>query len=353
MANATDVGSCIGACANSTEDKNVTGESTSHHYSVITLYISPLHRIVFTVVIVFIACVVLEAIHTLKKKCWNTLYEIEYFFVRNLLVSDIIAVVVHNGFVCIVALWSIASPHFKGVSCTIASIFYIPYCANSLFVILACIDRLLFFVQRQPYTQVMKHRRIRYAIVFGVWAFSALGIIPIFLDPELQTNAVTGVCKYRPFSNRFGIVFLLLPSLLSAVIAVIQNAIIFRIAYKAVVAEEQRRKESGSSGKQPKCPIKERNARNSRKSAITSLMLGGSHLVFGGIFSVIEFMIFPLFDGLTYDILKYILALYFGFLNISAHSILYGYRMSKIRENMKICGKSSRVAHVHTNSVRS
>ena len=339
----TDVRSCIKFCANGTEDDNVIGENIDRHNSFIPLYISPAHRLVFTIIIVLFASLILDAIRTIKKKNWNVSYSVEFFFVKHLLISDIIAVVVNNGFVCAITMWAIASPQFEGVPCTIASMTYIPYCANSLFVILACIDRLCFITIKEKYVKVMEKKRNRYGVVLGVWVLSALGVIPIFLDPELQSSTITGVCKHRPFSSTFGILFILLPPVLSAVVAVVLSSSVYRVAYKSNAAEEMRKQESGAAGNQPLPVQRSRRERmclvlcNTRKGAVTSLLLGGSHLLFGGVFAVIEFMIFPLFDGVTYDVLKYILALYFCFLNIFAHAFLYGYHMRKIRENMRIC----------------
>ena len=351
MANSTDVGSCIKFCANNTEDQNVIGSSTDYRNSVITHYISPVHRIIFTVIIVFFAILILDAIRTVKFKYWNKLYTVELFFVRHLLVSDIIAVVINNGFVCAITLWSIVFPCFKGVPCTIASMAYIPYCANSLFVMLACFDRLCFVAKKEIYVEIMDKKKNRYGIVLGVWALSALSLIPIFMDPELQATTVTGVCKYRPFSSTFGILFLVLPSILSAVVVVVLCTCVYRIAYKSNSAEEKRQRKSGASANEPKPEKLSRSDRiihvlcSTRKGAVTSLLLGGSHLLFGGIFAIVEFMIFPLFGGVTYEVLKYIVALYFGFLNIFTHSFLHGYHMKRIRENMRICGKPARKIH--------
>ena len=346
-----DVGSCINSCANCIEDDDVTGNCTDNRNSIITHYISPVHRVIFTVIIVFFATLILDAIRTIKFKFWNKLYAVELFFVRHLLISDIIAVIINNGFVCVITLWSTASPGFKGVPCTVASMAYIPHCANSLFVILACFDRLCFIAKKDTYVKIMDKKKIRYGIIVGVWAISALSLIPIFMDPELEATTVTGVCKYRPFSSTFGILFLVFPSMLSAVVAVVLCALVYRIAYKSNAAEEKRQRKSGVSANNPQPKKVSRTERiiqvlcSTRKGAVTSLLLGGSHLLFGGVFAMIEFMIFPLFDGVTYDVLKYIVALYFSFLNIFAHSFLHGYHMKRIRENMRICGKPPNKIH--------
>jgi len=341
MANATDVGSCIESCANGTEDKNAA------EYSAISLYVSPPLRIIYTFIVILVVAVVLDAIYCTKKRLGLALDEVEYFFVRCLLISDVVAVVVHNGFVCIVTFCSIVIPRFKGVPCTVASLSYIPYCANSLFVIFVCFDRLLLVTNHYEYVKAMT-KRLRYSIVVGVWVFSSLGAFLIFLDPELQSSTTTGICKHRPFTNSFGIVFLLLPSGISGMCAIILNAYLFCVAYKSNMAEDVRRQESGITGKQQNNDNTRKNVLNcqyvrvvwgTRQGALGALLLGGSHLLFGGIFSLFEYMIFPLFHGLKYEMLKYIIATLFGFLNIIAHSLLYGFYFRKVRENIRICQK--------------
>lgn len=343
MEDATDVGSCIESF-NYTEDKNATSD---YHNSVVSLYVSPPLRILCTFIVILLVGIVLDAIyHTKKSPNVNTV-AVEFFFVRSLLISDVIAVVVHNGFVCIVAFWSIVSSRFKGVPCTVASLSYIPYCTNSLFVILLCFDRVLFIAKHNEYIQIMT-KKLRYGIVFSTWAFSFLGVIPIFLDPQLQSNTTTGICAHRPFSNKFGIVFLLLPSVISGMCAIILNAYVFYIAYKSNVAEDARKQESGVTGDLPNNRDGRQNIMSyqfvrvvwgTRQGALTALLLGGSHLLFGGIFSVFEHIIFPLFQGLTYDILKYILAMLFSFVNIIAHPLLYGIHLKMIRRNIRVCKK--------------
>lgn len=218
MAYVSGAGSCIESSANnSAEDKNVTGESMSHHHNtVIALYISPLLRVPLTVAIIFFVCIILNAIYIAKRRNSVRLQAIEFFFVRNLLITDIIAVAVRSSFVWFIAFSAVVAKSFKGVPCTIVSLSYIPYCVNSLSVILVCFDRMLFITDQQRYVRMMRDKKIRYGIICSTWVFGILGIIPIFLDPELRTATITGVCKHRPFSNSFGIVFLLLPSALSA-----------------------------------------------------------------------------------------------------------------------------------------
>ena len=72
-------------------------------------------------------------------------------------------------------------------------------------------------------------------------------------------------------------------------------------------------------------------------------------MLFEGIFAVLEFIVSSLFDGITYDVMKYLVALYFSFLNIFAHYVLHGYHTRQIHEHMRICGKHTiiRTALVH------
>ena len=99
MANTTtDLRSGIKFCAKNSEDYNVTSVGTDHQNLVITLCISTAHYIVLTIIIMFFASLLLDTMY------WNKLYSIESFFVRHLLVSDIIAVLVNSCFACAIAL---------------------------------------------------------------------------------------------------------------------------------------------------------------------------------------------------------------------------------------------------------
>jgi len=360
--------------------------ATSYHYNkLIALYISPGTRLLMSILVVVVDIVIIDAIKRAHKRYHNSMDSIEFFFVQSLLASGIIATIVHNFVVVGIVINTHIHPDTRGIPCAYVGCSYSTHCANSIFVTIVCIDRMLYFSPhtRQKYIKIMTWK-IRNLVVFSVWLLSLFGCVLMPLDPELSIKTNTGVCAHRAFINSIGIIMIFIPSILSALVATVANVYVYCLAHNSAMIQLRQMRPSGSitqSNNNPEANDTRRNTitgqvdqnrrrsqiarrgsqfvrrgsqmvrqssrqlvhrgsmffmaiSNARKSALTCLILAGSHIIMSGILPLLEFMLLPRYEGLAYDIPKYIVFVLLSFTNLLFHPLLYGFYFERIRRNI-------------------
>jgi len=362
---------------------------TSYHYNeLIALYISPGIRLLLSILVVVIDFVIIDAIKRTHKRYYNSMDSIEFFFVQSLLASGIIATIVHNSVILGIVINTHIHPDTHGIPCAYVGCSYSTHCANSLFVTIVCVDRMLYFSPhtRQKYIKMMTSK-IRNIVVLTVWLLSLLGCALMPLDPELSIKTNTGVCAHRVFIRSFGIIMIFIPSILSALLATVANVYVYCLAHSSAMIQLRQMRPSGSitGGRQSYNNTEANDTRrntitreidqnrrrsqiarhgslfvrrssqmvrqssrqlvhrgsmffmaisSARKSALTCLILAGSHIIMSGIFPLLEFLLLPHYGGLAYDIPKYIVFVLLSFMNLLFHPLLYGFYFERIRRNI-------------------
>ena len=369
---------------------NCTNTTSDHYHDMIALYISPGIRLFMSILVIVIDILIIDAIKRAHKRYNNSMDSIEFFFVQSLLASGIIAIIVHNAVVWVVVINTHIHPDTLGISCAYIGCSYSTHCANSVFVTIVCVDRMLYFSphSRQKYIKIMTWK-MRYLVVLGVWMLSLLGCGLMPLDPELNNKTNTGVCSHRVFIKSFGILMIFVPSLLSSLLAIIANVYVYCLAHNSAVIQLRQMRPSGNITTSRRSAAANSERRNderrntitreieqnrrmsqiarrgsqfvrrgsimvrqnsrqlahrgsmffmaistARKSAITCLILAGSHIIMSGLFPLLEFLVLPHYEGLAYDIPKYIVFVVLSFLNLLFHPILYGVYFERIRKNI-------------------
>jgi len=352
---------------------NCTNTTSDHYHEMIALYISPGIRLFMSILVAVIDVVIIDAIKRAHKRYNNSMDSIEFFFVQSLLVSGIIATIVHNSVIGGVVINTHIHPDALGIPCTYVGWTYGTYCANSMFVTLVCVDRMLYFSPhtRQKYIKIMTWK-IRNLIVLTVWLFSILGcgLKPLDPDQDLHIYTNTGVCSNHGFIKGFGILMIFVPSLLSSLLAIIANVYVYCLAHNSAMiqlrqmrpsgnittsrrsAENHRKNQTAHYGssqlvrrgslmvRQSSRQLVHRGSMffmaisTARKSALTCLILAGSHIIMNGLFPLLEFLLLPHYEGLAYDIPKYIVFPILGFVNLLFHPLLYGVYFERIRKNI-------------------
>jgi len=307
------------------------------------LYLPLIFRPVFVIVVIYLVWSAIDAILTTRRRNSDQFYSIEFFFLNNLLISDIVTAVCNNVVAVSVIVNTLSNPDTKGVGCYVIAASRSPTCATSLFVAVVCFDRLMFVVCHNRYIEFMTKRR-RYTVVAIVWFLAIIGNLVIIFDPTMEVMTKNGVCIHRPFINHYGTVVLLLPALLAVVVVIIQNVYLFYVAYQSNAAQDRQMSVSGATASDNNNRRNQRKQesrfvrvlRMSSKSAYTAILLASFHLVFGAVFPLVEYLVCPRYEGqYIYIVLTSVVFVVFEFVNLMIHPLLYGFYVSMVRENLR------------------
>ena len=350
---------------NCTNDSNGTISAEDPNFRIVGLYIPLAFRPVLTILVIYLSLSAIDAILTTRKRHPLRFDSIEYFFLNNLLISDIVTVLFNNVAALFVILNTVVNPDTKGVKCYVIAASRSPTCATSLFVTLVCFDRMMFITHHHCYVRFMTKKR-RYITVSIVWMLAIIGNVVIVFDPTMEDVTKNGVCIHRPFINHYGTIVLLLPAFLSVIVVIVHSTYLFYTVYQSNKERDQQLDLSGTTADmdtnqnnrrqslfQNRRPSQVQNRRQSqcqdrrpsqfmrvlkmsRKSAYTAILLVIFHLIFGAVFPLIEYLVCPRFKGvLLYVILTSVVFVTFEFINLMIHPLLYGFYVNLIRENLR------------------
>ena len=329
-------------------DSNVTVAEESLIVRIAGLYLPLGLRPVLMLLVIYLALSAIDAILKTRRRNTQRLNSIEFFFLINLLISDIVTVVVTNVVALSVILNTMFNPDTKGVKCYIIAASRSPKCGTSLFVTLVCFDRVMFCTNHNRYVRFMTRKR-RYIVVGIVWLMTALGNVVIVFDTTLETMTTNGVCVLRAFNNHYGTVVLILPAFLAVIMVIVQNISLFHAAFQSNAERNRHMSVSGvtasdlanqrrqlSQRRRPSQFI--RVLRMSRKSACTAILLASNHVIFGAAIPLIEHLVCPMArqkDMLSYVLLTSVVFVIFEFINLMIHPLLYGFYVQLIRQNLR------------------
>ena len=307
---------------------------------IVRYYLPLVFRPIFTAQSIHFSLCTIDAILKTRRRYPQRFHSIEFFFLINLLISGIVTVFITNTVAVSVIINTLVNPDTEGVKCYFVAASQSPRCATSLFVMLVCFDRLMFIANHDQYVRHMTKRRC-YIIVGVVWLLTIMGNGVMAFDPTMDIMTTNGVCIHRPFINHYGTIVLILPAFLSVIMVIINSVYLFVVAFRSNAERDRQMNLSGATAKDN---INQRRRQSqfvrvlvmSRKSAYTAIFLASTHLIFGAVFPFIEYMVCPRFEGfLIYDILTAVVFVFFEFINLMIHPLLYGFYVQTIRENMR------------------
>ena len=321
-------------------NSNVTCIQENFNLRIFELYLPLAFRLIFMIIVIYLALCAIDAILTTRRRHTQRLNSIEFFFLINLLISDIVAVVTVNVVALSVILNTVINPDTNGVKCYIIAASRSPSCGTSLFVILVCFDRLMFFTNHNCYVRFMTKKK-RYILVGIVWLLTTTGNILLLFDPTMEVMSTNGICIHRPFINHYGTIVIILPSLVSVVMAIIQNVYLFCVAYRSNAEQDRHMNISGitandRSHQRRRSSQFMRVMRMSQKSAFTAILLASAHFIFGAVIPLMKYLVYPRYEAnLLYVVLTSVVFVIFEFVNLMIHPLLYGFYVQLIRQNMR------------------
>lgn len=203
---------------------NNSGASYSTEFPVIELYVALPLRLLILVVVVFFTSVVLL---TIKKSRFKK-QTLQYFFVSNLMISDMAGAVITNLSAAILILISIVNHDSEGVQCTTIRASGFPNIASFGMLAALVFDRMIVSIYPTRYRQIVTKRRA-YVVVVLIWLGSLLVSFFAFADPTLKVKTRTAVCSNDYYNYIiFGIT--LIPIAVSVICVVVQNVYNFSLA---------------------------------------------------------------------------------------------------------------------------
>lgn len=213
------------------KNKTVDEPSVSEmieEYPVIELYLAlPLKLLAFLVITFFTIVVLLTV-----KKSRNKKQTFHYFFVSNLMFSDMAVALISIFSAMVLILHSIVNRTSEGIRCTSIRASSFPHIASFGMLAALTFDRMIVAVYPTRYRQIVTKRRA-YTTVILIWLGSLLVAFLAYVDQNLHVNTRTAVCSTDYYNYIiFGIV--LIPTVASIVFVVIQNVYNFSLALEHV-----------------------------------------------------------------------------------------------------------------------
>ena len=203
---------------------NNSSASDSTGFPVIELYVALPVRVLILVVVVFFTAIVLL---TIKKSRFKK-QTLQYFFVSNLMVSDMAGAVITNLSAAILILHSIINRDSEGVRCTTIRASGFPNIASFGMLSALVFDRMIVSVYPTRYRQIVTKCRA-YVVVILIWLGSLLVSLFAFADPTLTSKTRTAVCSNDYYNYIiFGVTLILIAA--SVVCVIVQNVCNFSLA---------------------------------------------------------------------------------------------------------------------------
>ena len=287
-------------------------------YPLVQLYLAVPLWIITSLAIVISASIVLLAIKKIKRPTAT----LHYFFIANLMITDIGVAVVRNGTAIVNLVMTIADPMREGIECRIVAITTFTIATNNMILAALCFDRLYTIAAPHHYRRNMTKRK-GYVLISAIWLLSFSLSFISFLDPQLSSKKTKGaICGATLYKN-FGLVVLILPIVLTAVFVVVQNFYLY-----CVVVKTATRNSTGNTGMW-------RMIKETKKASTTLLILSGASIIFGVLRPVVTIIIQSqteesLFSAIWFSM---IVPLTLN-INVLLHSVLYGFFLHSIRESL-------------------
>ena len=296
-------------------------------------YLSLLFKMITTTVTLLLSGWVVYTIKTTR-----SLHKPYNIFVANLLVSGMIATLMHSLIVCTMLI-SYQLGMESVASCAMTTGALLPLQVNGMSFVIIAADKALAITSPYKYRRWMKPRVVA-AIVTGSWL---LAVIPTFYgaltfnDDAVISRPEYGVCA--PVEDD-SIVFVLIytaPLAVQSFLAISLNAYLAKIAIQVHKQIEKETKLSGESAEVTALKKTQRNIRQNVKPIITLLVV-----TLGNILRIL-ILVVSFFLGRAFveykEFLQYIIIANSPYLVHLLTPITYGLYFRKVREQMMKCLK--------------
>ena len=253
------------------------------------------------------------------------LHNIQYFFIANLMICDIISSFTVNFMVTGITINSLIDSKSKGANCKMVDTLYFPFTTSFLMVTVLIFDRFLIIVFPFSYHKIMTNKVV-IGFVAGSWLIGFILCSFALFDPEHEGKYTrNGFCHTDTILSR--LIAIVFPNVVATFLAVIQIAYLSFKAHK--LAREHQHRQSLSGEKIKEIAL-------SSKGIWTLILLVGVAGVLG--------VIIPIILGLTRilvgnettaaKIIQNGVVPFFGKMPTIAHSFLYGFHLTDLRNTI-------------------
>jgi len=312
---------------NDSDYGNYTGKHKRQNLLLLQLYLALPLRIIMSLAIVISASIVLLAIKKSKKET----RALHFFFIANLMITDIGVVVIRSSIVIVNMIMTLVNPMREGMDCRIMAVATFPTATNSMMLAALCFDRLYSIAAPHHYRRNMTKRK-GCVIVLVIWLIPFALSFVSFFDPHITSTKTKGAICGVPLYKNFGLAIITLPFILSAVFVVIQNIYLYRVVLKTII-----RNDSGEANNNTVKGMKKawKTFKETQKASITLSILSGTSIIFGITNPVILTIVqSQVRNGLVKVVIFPLVVNFTFYLNILLHSLLYGYFLHSIRESL-------------------
>ena len=243
----------------------------------------------------------------------------------NLMICDIASSFTVNFVVTGITISSLINSESKGANCRMVDTLYFPFTTSFIMVTMLIFERFITIVFPFKYRTIITNK-VAVLLVVGSWMVGFLLCSFSLFDPEhegLYTR--NGFCHTDTITSRF--IALVFPNVVATFLAIIQ--IIYLSVKAHQLSKERQRRQSISRRRMRRIAL-------SCKTIFTLFLLVGIAGVLG--------VIIPIILGVTRrfagnettaaKILQNGVVPFFGKLQTTAHSLLYGFYMTKVRQTI-------------------
>ena len=313
---------------NSSDYSDYAGRYGRKDYPLVMLYLAVPLWLITSLATVISASIVLLAIKRSKR---NTI-TLHFFFVANLMITDIGVAVIRNGMAMVNLVMTIADPTREGIDCRVVAVTTFPISANAMMLAALCFDRMYSIAAPHHYRRNMTKRK-GYVLVLAIWLLSFSLSFVSFLDPKISSNKTKGAFCGATLYKHFGLVAIILPIALTAVFVVIQNFYLYCAVLKTVTRNSTSK--TGDDTSNTRTARTWRMMKETKKASITLLILSGTSVFFGVLQPVITIIIQSQAEGSLFAVIWFSLTVPLTHnINILLHSVLYGFFLHSIRESL-------------------
>jgi len=212
---------------------NCTGGHKRENLLLIQLYLTLSLRIIIMLLTIVVSASILLVI----KKSKQETNALDFFFINQLMITDISLVVIWSVIVIVNMIMTLVNPMREGMDCSSMAIATFPTTVNSMMLAALCFDHLYSIAATDHYSRNMTKIK-GYVIVLAIWLVSfPISGVSLFV-PYICSTTTKGIICGSPLHKNFGLVINTLPLVLSAVLVVIQNIYLYCVVLKTTIRND-------------------------------------------------------------------------------------------------------------------
>jgi len=291
-------------------------------YPTLQLYVALPVRLLVSVVIIFMATIVLRTV----EKSRRDQHTLHYFFINNLMISDIAAVIIANVSAEVVIAHTIINEDTEGIECSAIMASQFPLLSSAGILAALTFERMIVALYPTKYERIVTKKRA-YIVVGCVWTVSILVSVLVYADPRLDVKTKTATCSssfYEYIFYAVEITFLVT----SIVLVSILTTYMFRKSLEHIRGLRRSGTTNDEEERTNNCMREYRAALSfywyTQKPSIAALLMVGFDVLFQLILLPIALLIDKLSDDAsTSTFIQSVLFNLLVFLGIASHSLLY------------------------------